>query len=234
MSEKDSRPDAKEALLEAAGRLFTENGYDAVSTRELAEAAGVNLGAIQYHFGSKAKLFVETVYRLMKNTGPDCQGFSEPVTCRVLAAVRLCEFVVRFLSFYLGNRERHPCRVMFREILGAPAHDPEMYEALTTTVVRDFIAPLDTLLRPLIRTLNPELDEQGLSYAVQSIVGQCSFYFTHGPFIAQLRGVGVADADYLDAAARHISAFSLRGLGCAEAEVREALHTVWEEGRKSG
>ena len=50
---------ARETLLKVATKLFIERGYNGVSTRELAEAADVNLGAIQYHFGSKAKLFVE-------------------------------------------------------------------------------------------------------------------------------------------------------------------------------
>lgn len=46
--------DAREALIEAAKTLFIEKGYDGVSTREVAEAAGVNLGAIQYYFGSQS------------------------------------------------------------------------------------------------------------------------------------------------------------------------------------
>lgn len=52
-----------ESLLNAAERLFAEHGYDGVGMRALADEAGVNLGATTYHFGSKEKLYVETVMR---------------------------------------------------------------------------------------------------------------------------------------------------------------------------
>lgn len=42
--------------MEAAVRVFGESGYDAVGTRDLAEAAGANQAAIPYHFGGKAGL----------------------------------------------------------------------------------------------------------------------------------------------------------------------------------
>ena len=40
-------------LVEAAVRVFGENGYHAVGTRELADAAGANQAAIPYYFGGK-------------------------------------------------------------------------------------------------------------------------------------------------------------------------------------
>ena len=44
-------------ILEAARKLFAEEGLDATSTRAIAEAAGVNLAMIHYYFGSKEKLY---------------------------------------------------------------------------------------------------------------------------------------------------------------------------------
>src|SRR3546814_6917129 len=44
----------REALLEAAAKLFSRNGYNAVSMREIAKAANANVGSLTYHFGSKA------------------------------------------------------------------------------------------------------------------------------------------------------------------------------------
>jgi AcrR family transcriptional regulator len=46
----------REALLLAAVRLFSRNGYSAVSMREIAKAANANVGSLTYHFGSKANL----------------------------------------------------------------------------------------------------------------------------------------------------------------------------------
>lgn len=48
---------SRERLLHAALRLFAHQGYAKTSTREIAEAAGVNLAAISYYFGDKQGLY---------------------------------------------------------------------------------------------------------------------------------------------------------------------------------
>jgi AcrR family transcriptional regulator len=50
-------------VLRAARELFGERGYAQVSTREIARRAGVTQAQVFRHFDSKAKLFVEAVYR---------------------------------------------------------------------------------------------------------------------------------------------------------------------------
>ncbi|MBN9445309.1 MAG: TetR family transcriptional regulator, partial [Bosea sp.] len=43
----------RQALIRAGLDLFGRNGFDATSTREIAQAAGVNSAGIAYHFGGK-------------------------------------------------------------------------------------------------------------------------------------------------------------------------------------
>jgi AcrR family transcriptional regulator len=50
-------PDRKRAILLAAERLFAQHGYHAVSIRHIAEAAGVPLALVGYHYGPKHELF---------------------------------------------------------------------------------------------------------------------------------------------------------------------------------
>ena len=47
----------KEALLRAAGELFTARGFDRTSVREVAAAAGVDQALVFRYFGSKEELF---------------------------------------------------------------------------------------------------------------------------------------------------------------------------------
>src|SRR4249920_1603685 len=49
--------DTKTRILDAAEQLFMEHGFEATSLRSLTTAAGVNLAAVNYHFGSKEELF---------------------------------------------------------------------------------------------------------------------------------------------------------------------------------
>ena len=52
----------KDRILGAAEMLFAQRGFDGASLRQLTTAAGVNLAAVNYHFGSKEKL-IERVFR---------------------------------------------------------------------------------------------------------------------------------------------------------------------------
>ncbi|WP_157801309.1 TetR/AcrR family transcriptional regulator [Sphingobium sp. LB126] len=46
----------KNRILDVAARLFARTGIDAVSMQEIMREAGVNVAAINYHFGSKENL----------------------------------------------------------------------------------------------------------------------------------------------------------------------------------
>ncbi len=54
--DNEAGQDTRERLLDSAERLFAERGLDAVSVRDITEAAGANTAAIHYHFGSKQDL----------------------------------------------------------------------------------------------------------------------------------------------------------------------------------
>jgi AcrR family transcriptional regulator len=53
----------EELLLDAAERLLVEVGYAGITTRRLAEAAGVNHGLVHYYFGSNENLLVRALER---------------------------------------------------------------------------------------------------------------------------------------------------------------------------
>src|SRR3954453_22491559 len=58
-----ARAAAEEALLDAAERLLAEAGYAGITTRRLAEEAGVNHGLVHYYFGSNENLLVRALER---------------------------------------------------------------------------------------------------------------------------------------------------------------------------
>src|SRR5664279_2138111 len=47
------------AILNAAERLYADRGFGDVTLRDIVAAAGVNLAAVNYHFGSKDELIAE-------------------------------------------------------------------------------------------------------------------------------------------------------------------------------
>jgi AcrR family transcriptional regulator len=58
-----ARAAAEKALLDAAERLLADVGYAGVTTRRLAEEAGINHGLVHYYFGSNENLLVHALER---------------------------------------------------------------------------------------------------------------------------------------------------------------------------
>lgn len=65
--EKTRKPNMREAVLVAAEELFSTNGFNAVTVRDIANAAGANPGSVTYHFKTKDALLLE-IYR--RHCGP--------------------------------------------------------------------------------------------------------------------------------------------------------------------
>jgi len=62
----DARQQATVALMDAAEGLLYEVGYAGVTTRAVAEAAGINHGLVHYYFGSMEELLTQTLERFVE------------------------------------------------------------------------------------------------------------------------------------------------------------------------
>jgi len=56
-------PSTKQRILDTAERLFSQSGYHSTSLRKITGEAGVNLAAVNYHFGSKGGLLDAVIDR---------------------------------------------------------------------------------------------------------------------------------------------------------------------------
>ena len=75
----DARQQATVALMDAAERLLYEVGYAGVTTRAVAEAAGVNHGLVHYYFGSMDELLTQTLQRFVDQLADALEAlYAEP------------------------------------------------------------------------------------------------------------------------------------------------------------
>lgn len=56
----------RDRILDTAEVCFAQRGFDGTSLREITRLADVNLGAVNYHFGSKSALFADVLHRRLK------------------------------------------------------------------------------------------------------------------------------------------------------------------------
>jgi AcrR family transcriptional regulator len=117
--------DTKTALLEAAKQLVSERGYAGATVRELAALAGTNLGAVNYHFGSREKLLNQAVLdEFLEWSGRALGADVDP------AAEPLQQFAGRARPMIDGLRTAQPAFVMFLETLLQARRSPELHKQL--------------------------------------------------------------------------------------------------------
>jgi AcrR family transcriptional regulator len=124
----------RERLLVAAAELIAERGWTAVSTRTVAERAGVAPGLVHYHFASVQALLSEAAVGVMRQAaamvGPTLAGAQTPAVAVTLLVASLDE--------YTGN---DPLSVLFVETYLAATRDPGLRDAVAG-VIAEFRAQL--------------------------------------------------------------------------------------------
>lgn len=102
MATAEATSSSRQDILAAARRLFSERGYVAVSTTEIAAEAGVARGLLNHYFGTKRGLYLEVV-REMLRVRP-AQQVPEYVN-GATPHERLSESIDRWLEMVARNRE---------------------------------------------------------------------------------------------------------------------------------
>jgi AcrR family transcriptional regulator len=162
----------KTRILDAAETLFISGGFESLSMRQITSAAGVNLAAVNYHFGSKDALIQAVLSRQLDPLNEQRVAMldkfereqGDRLTCEhVLAAMFLP--AVRMFKGDSAQSGR------YLQFLGRAYTDP-------SAVVRDFINThyLQTLGRfftAFHRTL-PDLDRQDLGFRLHFAMGALS------------------------------------------------------------
>ena len=102
-------------LLHSGLHLFARQGFAKTSTRELAEAAGVNIAAISYYFGDKAGLYRAVFFEPMGSPHDDIARYNG-------AELSLVEALAGFYAGFLeplkqGDTARLCMKLHFREML---------------------------------------------------------------------------------------------------------------------
>lgn len=113
----------RDRILDAAALLVGERGWDAVTTRSVAERAGVNQALIHYHFGSMEVLLREAVLGAMTRE-------LELAVAPLFGAVPIADGL-RSLGREMATIDpTSPRGVLFIEALLRTARDPAMNEAM--------------------------------------------------------------------------------------------------------
>jgi AcrR family transcriptional regulator len=198
-------------LLDAAGELFAARGFHGTSIRDIAEAAGANVAAGHYHYGSKEGLYLEVLRaqfawirgeldrRGASRTAPELRRASRKELETLLEAR-----ITTMLELLLGPPPSAHGQLMLREMC-----DPT--EALPI-IVAEFIEPQTREMEQLVARLIPGATRETVTQIVYSIVGQVLFHRFTMPMALLVRRQQKYPRGFARKTARHITRFSLHAI----------------------
>ncbi|HNW61295.1 MAG TPA: CerR family C-terminal domain-containing protein [bacterium] len=204
-TERKKSADTRHSLLAAASEIFAEKGYRDATIAAICEKAGANIAAVNYHFGDKQNLYVETwrhcFTESIKAHPPD-GGVAENAPAKTRLQGQVTALLQRIADeknyeFIIVQKERANPTGLLHEVM---RRDLRPLQKRMDSVVRDL--------------LGPQVKDDQVFYCVLSIISQCI-----DPMAVQ-RGVqsrpgskegppAIAD---IAAFARHVVAFSLAGM----------------------
>jgi AcrR family transcriptional regulator len=156
--------ETRQKILDAAERLFGEQGYGATSLRHIIAEAGVNLAAIHYHFGTKEELLDQLIMRKGAPVNAERLALLDALEAKAQGkAVRLEKLLEAFLGPPMKRVGKSP---EFAKLMG------RMYgEGLMPGIVeRHFQEVVTRFFAALARTL-PHLTPGELALRLQFMVG---------------------------------------------------------------
>jgi len=216
MTHPDPENSSRTRLVEAAILCFAEKGFDATGIREIARRASANSALVQYHFGGKTGLYaaalnyIFTRHTLLVPRPPERadEPDARPRAMHILGEM-LESMIQEFMAARSGGELDRAClRLVTREMQSPRA---EM-----SALVMEHLRPYNEIIMGCVQVLRPDLDEWAVLDHTISIFSQVTHLIDHLPILRLFR----RDPEYprdLKALARHITAFSLRGLGISEA-----------------
>jgi TetR/AcrR family transcriptional regulator, regulator of cefoperazone and chloramphenicol sensitivity len=194
----------RERIADAAGEIFAERGFDGTTVRDICQRAGANIAAVNYYFGDKQRLYVESVmrahrWRMEQAKLPDWPAGTS-------AEIKLADFIGTFIRrVRVGPEGTWHTRLIMREMANPTDACAEL--------VHSSIRPQFEILLGILGELAPAnapIDK--LRLIAFSIVGQCLFYHFADPVVRNLLSAEDYASLDVETLAQHITEFSLASI----------------------
>ena len=212
--------DTKSRIIDAAEHLFMEHGFEATSLRSLTAAAGVNLAAVNYHFGSKEDLFqavltrrldalnqerIDLLARLEREAG------ERPIACEKILSAMLIP------ALRLARDERRGGKNFLR-LLGRAYADPAPF-------IRNFLSAqcaemIGRFKEAFLKSL-PHLTRQELTWRLHFVMGALSYTLAGTDVLKLIAHAMPGEKDNDELLLQRLAPFLVAGLKAPLLDVRK-------------
>jgi AcrR family transcriptional regulator len=205
----------RQKIMDAAGEIFANQGFQAATVREICARAGANVAAVNYHFGDKAGLYVE-VLRMSTCAVQELDARAMVANLAPEAALRAMIFGMcrRMLA---GERPSWAFRLM--------AHEMARPTPALETVIAEVITPSYQRMRGILGAmlyLPPEHDTTRM--CAHSIIAQIIHYVSSRPVISKVWPELQMTPEQVNMLAEHIASFSICSVKQLAKKARSHAH----------
>ena len=166
--------DTKTRILDAAEQLFMEHGFEATSLRSLTSAAGVNLAAVNYHFGSKEVLFQAVLTRRLDPMNQErielLDGLEREASGRPISVEKVL-FAMLIPALRLARDEERGGKNFLR-LLGRAYADPAPF--IRHFLSAQYVEMIGRYKEAFLKAL-PQLSRQELTWRLNFVMGALSY-----------------------------------------------------------
>jgi TetR/AcrR family transcriptional regulator, regulator of cefoperazone and chloramphenicol sensitivity len=196
--------DTRQRILNAAGEVFAEHGFEGATIRTITERADVNVAAVNYHFRDKAELYNRVVVDACSARAAQRDAMAQATDS---PEERLRSLIARFLEYMLTpDRPDWKRRLMAREMANPTTALDELVEKNIRPLREEFLLPT---LRELT---GGRFSRRQLSFIGASVMAQCLYYLQSRPIIERLNPDFKIDKAALEEITDHITRFSLAAI----------------------
>ena len=199
--------DKKKILIVHAGMLFAELGFDRVTTRMIADKAGVRLSAIHYHFKSKEDLYIEAfryahdkdnrinfldVYSENPELGKTPAGQAEIIRTTVLRYFR---------NIFNPQRSSWEMQLLVREIVTPSSALPRLAKTFIQSNVQNS--------EKFCQMIRPDMDKDEAMIWADTLFSHLFLYILAQRHIEEVRGKEWLNEQFFFKAAQMIARFMI-------------------------
>lgn len=213
-------PDTKSRIIDAAEQLFMEHGFEATSLRSLTAAAGVNLAAVNYHFGSKEELFQAVLTRRLDPMNQERIDLLErlereagerPIACEKILSAMLIP------ALRLARDEKRGGKNFLR-LLGRAYADPAPF-------IRHFLSGqyadmIGRFKEAFLKAL-PHLTRQELTWRLHFVMGALSYTLAGTDVLKLIAHALPSEKDNDELLLQRLAPFLVAGLKAPLGDVRK-------------
>lgn len=168
IEEAHEAEDTRERILESSRKLFAEKGFDMTSVRDITTDAGCNVASVNYHFGGKENLYLETFRSMLTILRDQRLAVLDELMERTPPPT-LEEFLQSFAEGFIDPLVDHSRGRLFMALVSREMFDERLPHGV---FLQEFIHPILDRAMTAMAEFGPKLEPSAARMCIMSMVGQ--------------------------------------------------------------